>query len=107
MLKRIVAVMFVCILLVCSTTSAFAYTERYCPRCDITTRHYDGCSGIFSHNEGYFQHTLNEITCNYYNIYYYNKQTCHICGSTYVTDDIDHWEAEVHNICGGSTRCPF
>ena len=107
MIKRIIAAMFGCILLACSATSALAYTERYCQQCNDTTRFYDGCSKIFSHNEGYFQHTPNTLVCNYYNIFYLNKKSCNICRNTFVENYVYHLEAEVHDICGGSTRCPF
>lgn len=107
MSKKVISVLLLCILLICSFTSAFAATNRYCPSCNATTQHFDGCSNYRAYATGNVPHTINGSVCNAYDLYYKNKQTCHLCGSTYVSNDVVHWEAEMHDVCGGKRRCPF
>lgn len=107
MSKKIVAAMLVCVLLTCYVTSAFAYTIRYCPKCNQDKRYYDGCLNQPSRNSTYIQHDINGMTCNYYLMYYKNKQNCQTCGDEYRPKGSEHLEAEIHSICGGKARCPF
>lgn len=104
--KKVISVVLVCILTLCTISCASAATSKYCSSCNATTSFYEGCYNVWKYNSEFIKHDVNSTTCNYYYVYYKNKQTCGDCGNVY-DPNTSHTHMEIHDICGGKTRCPF